>query len=184
MKVGFIGLGRMGQAMSRRLLDSGYEVAVYNRTADKTKPLLDLGAKPAASIGEVSNFGRAVFTMLTDDAAVMDVVGRPGGLREAMPMGGIHICAGTHSVAAIGALQELHKVAGQILIAAPVSAARTLSRPATLRSSWLGRRKRRTIVGRYLRRSPGASSKRVQTLHRRLRSNSPTTSWSVVPLKP
>ena len=39
MKVGFIGLGRMGQAMSRRLLDGGYEVAVYNRTADKMKPL-------------------------------------------------------------------------------------------------------------------------------------------------
>jgi 6-phosphogluconate dehydrogenase (decarboxylating) len=53
MKVGFIGLGRMGGAMSRRLLDGGYEVAVYNRTADKMKSLLDLGAKPAASIGEV-----------------------------------------------------------------------------------------------------------------------------------
>jgi 3-hydroxyisobutyrate dehydrogenase-like beta-hydroxyacid dehydrogenase len=120
MKVGFIGLGRMGEAMSRRLLDGGHEVAVYNRTVDKVKPLLDLGAKPAASIGEVSNFSRAVFTMLTDDEAVMEVVSQPGGLRETMPKGGIHICAGTHSIAAISALQELHKLAGQILIAAPV----------------------------------------------------------------
>jgi 3-hydroxyisobutyrate dehydrogenase-like beta-hydroxyacid dehydrogenase len=92
MKVGFIGLGRMGEAMSRRLLDGGHEVAVYNRTADKTKPLVDLGAKPAASIGEVGNSSRAVFTMLTDDAAVMDVVGKPDGPRETMPTGGIHIC--------------------------------------------------------------------------------------------
>src|SRR5580692_4304937 len=53
MKVGFIGLGRMGGAMVRRLLDGGHEVAVYNRTADKMKPLVDLGAKPAASIGVV-----------------------------------------------------------------------------------------------------------------------------------
>ena len=120
LKVGFIGLGRMGEAMSRRLLDGGHEVAVYNRTAVKVKPLVDLGAKPAASIGEVSNFSGAVFTMLTDDAAVMDVVAKPGGLRETMPSGGIHICAGTHSVAAISALQEPHKLAGQILIAAPV----------------------------------------------------------------
>ena len=120
MKVGFIGLGRMGEAMSRRLLEGGHEVAVYNRTAGKLKPLVDLGAKSAASIGQVTNFGRAVFTMLTDDAAVMDVVGKPGGLRETMPAGGIHICAGTHSVAAISTLQELHKPAGQILIAAPV----------------------------------------------------------------
>ena len=44
MKVGFVGLGRMGQAMTRRLLDGGHEVGVYNRTADKLKPLIDLGA--------------------------------------------------------------------------------------------------------------------------------------------
>jgi hypothetical protein len=43
------------------------------------------GAKPAASIGEVSNFSRAVFTMLTDDAAVLEVVSQPGGLRETLP---------------------------------------------------------------------------------------------------
>jgi 3-hydroxyisobutyrate dehydrogenase-like beta-hydroxyacid dehydrogenase len=120
MKAGFIGLGRMGEAMARRMLDGGYEVAVYNRTEGKVKPLIDLGGKPAASIAEVSNFGRAVFTMLTDDAAVMDVVGKAGGLRETMRAGGIHICAGTHSVAAIRALHEQHKAAGQILVAAPV----------------------------------------------------------------
>ena len=84
-----------------------------------SKPLVDLGAKSAASIGKVSNLSRAVFTMLTDDA-VMDVVGRPGGLRETLPTGGIHVCAGTHSVAAVASLQKLHKFAGQILIAAPV----------------------------------------------------------------
>jgi 3-hydroxyisobutyrate dehydrogenase-like beta-hydroxyacid dehydrogenase len=75
MKAGFIGLGRMGEAMARKLLDGGHEVSVYNRTEGKVKPLIDLGGKPAASIADVSNFGRAVFTMLTDDAAVMDVIG-------------------------------------------------------------------------------------------------------------
>ena len=38
MKVGFIGLGRMGQAMARRLLDAGHELAVYNRTTAKPRP--------------------------------------------------------------------------------------------------------------------------------------------------
>jgi 3-hydroxyisobutyrate dehydrogenase-like beta-hydroxyacid dehydrogenase len=129
MKVGFVGLGRMGQAMCRRLLDGGHDVAVYNRTGDKTKPLTDLGAKPAGSVGDAAHFGPAVFTMLSDDAAVMEVVGQPGGLIDSMPKGSIHICAGTHSVAAIGTLQELHKLAGQILIAAPV-----LGRPDVLAS--------------------------------------------------
>ena len=45
MKAGFIGLGRMGQAMARRLLDGGHDLGVYNRTAEKLKPLIGLGAK-------------------------------------------------------------------------------------------------------------------------------------------
>jgi len=116
MKVGFVGLGRMGQAMTRRLLDGGHEVGVHNRTADKLKPLLDLGAKPMASIKAAANFGTAVFSMLADDAALFDVVEQPGGLKEALPRNGIHICAGTHSVAAITKLTAMHAAAGQFLI--------------------------------------------------------------------
>ena len=71
MKVGFVGLGRMGQAMTQRLLGGGHEVGVYNRTAEKLKPLLDLGAQPMASIKDAANYGAAVFTMLSDDAALL-----------------------------------------------------------------------------------------------------------------
>jgi 3-hydroxyisobutyrate dehydrogenase-like beta-hydroxyacid dehydrogenase len=120
MRVGFIGLGRMGHVMTRRLLDGGHEVGVYNRTAEKTKSLLEIGAKPTTSIKEVANFGEVVFTMLTDDVAVMEVVGKSGGLRESLPKGAIHICAGTHSVAAMRKLEALHADAGQVLIATPV----------------------------------------------------------------
>ena len=120
MKVGFIGLGRMGQVMARRLIDGGHEVGVYNRTPDKMKSLTDHGGKPMASIKAAATFGDAVFTMLTDDAAVLDVVTQPGGLKEALPQGGVHICAGTHSVAAIQKLAAIHAAAGQVLIASPV----------------------------------------------------------------
>ncbi len=120
MKVGFIGLGRMGDVMVRRLLGAGHEVGVYNRTPEKMKPLTDAGAKPMASIKAAATFGEAVFTMLTDDAAVADVVGRTGGIKESLPAGGVHICCGTHSVAAIEKLKALHAEAGQILIASPI----------------------------------------------------------------
>jgi acyl CoA:acetate/3-ketoacid CoA transferase beta subunit len=120
MKVGFIGLGRMGEVMARRLLDAKHEVGVYNRTAEKTKPLVDAGAKRAEPIKAAAQFGDAVFTMLTDDAAVLQVVEQPGGLKEALPKGGIHICAGTHSVGAIQKLKDIHAEAGQILIASPM----------------------------------------------------------------
>jgi glutamyl-tRNA reductase len=43
--VGWIGVGRMGSALVRRLLDAGYDVAVYNRTRSKAEPLAEYGAK-------------------------------------------------------------------------------------------------------------------------------------------
>jgi hypothetical protein len=120
MKVGFIGLGRMGHAMARRLIDGGHDVGVYNRSADKLKPLTDAGAKAMASIKAAANFGDAVFTMLADDAAVMEVVNKSGGLLESLPQGGIHVCAGTHSVDCIGKLKHLHGERGQVLLATPM----------------------------------------------------------------
>ncbi|MGA2891442.1 MAG: NAD(P)-dependent oxidoreductase [Xanthobacteraceae bacterium] len=120
MKVGFIGLGRMGTAMVGRLLEGGHDVGVFNRTPDKIKPLTDRGAKPLASMQAAANYGDAVFTMLADDAAVLDVVGKAGGLLQSLPKGGIHICAGTHSVATIAKLKALHGEARQILIATPM----------------------------------------------------------------
>ena len=133
MKAGFIGLGRMGQAMARRLLDGGHDLGVYNRTAEKLKPLVGNGAKPLDSIKAAATYGEAVFTMLADDAAVMDVVSKPGGLSESLPRGGIHICAGTHGVACIAALKERHGKAGQILLATPM-----LGRPEMVSSGQAG----------------------------------------------
>jgi 3-hydroxyisobutyrate dehydrogenase-like beta-hydroxyacid dehydrogenase len=120
MKVGFIGLGRMGQVMTRRLIEAGHEVGVYNRSPEKLKPLTDAGAKAVPSLKAAATFGEAVFTMVSDDAAVFEVVNQPGGIKESLPPGGVHICAGTHSVAAIQKLTQIHADAGQVLIATPM----------------------------------------------------------------
>jgi 3-hydroxyisobutyrate dehydrogenase-like beta-hydroxyacid dehydrogenase len=133
MKVGFIGLGRMGGAMARRLLEAGHDVGAYNRTAARSKPLIDAGAKHLDSIKAAATYGNAVFTMLADDAAVLDVVSQPGGLLASLPKGGIHICAGTHSVAAMTKLKALHGKAGQVLIATPM-----LGRPELVASGQAG----------------------------------------------
>jgi 3-hydroxyisobutyrate dehydrogenase-like beta-hydroxyacid dehydrogenase len=133
MKVGFIGLGRMGSAMARRLIEAGHEVGAYNRTADRLKSVIELGAKPLDSIKAAASYGEAVFTMLADDAAVTEVVTRAGGLLASLPKGGIHICAGTHSVACIQALKKLHADAGQVLIATPM-----LGRPEVVASAQAG----------------------------------------------
>ena len=133
MKVGFIGLGRMGSAMARRLIDGKHDVGVYNRSTDRLKPLTDAGAKALDSIKAAATYGDAVFTMLADDAALLEVVTKPGGLLQSLPKSGIHICAGTHSVAAMQNVKKLHGDSGQILIATPM-----LGRPELVASGQAG----------------------------------------------
>jgi 3-hydroxyisobutyrate dehydrogenase-like beta-hydroxyacid dehydrogenase len=133
MKVGFIGLGRMGQAMVTRMLHAGHEVTVFNRTPEKSKPLADAGARVAKSIAEAAGFGEATFTMLTDDAAVEEVARQKSGLLEALPKGGIHVCSGTHGVGVIRALTKAHSDKGQILVTAPI-----LGRPEQVLSGVVG----------------------------------------------
>lgn len=133
MKVGFIGAGRMGRAMARRLIEASHDIAVFNRTAAKAVELVQSGAKSAASLAHAACYGDAVFTMLADDAALDDVAGQKGGLLESLPKGGIHICSGTHGIAAIRRLKAAHAAREQILVTAPV-----LGRPELVASGQAG----------------------------------------------
>jgi 3-hydroxyisobutyrate dehydrogenase-like beta-hydroxyacid dehydrogenase len=133
LKVAFIGLGRMGQAMASRLLAAGHDVLLYNRTAEKLLPLTRLGARAATSIAQAAQYAGLVITMLSDDAALESVARGSGGLIEALPAGGIHIAMGTHDVKVIKSLAAAHAAANQILISAPV-----LGRPEAVTSGRLG----------------------------------------------
>jgi 3-hydroxyisobutyrate dehydrogenase-like beta-hydroxyacid dehydrogenase len=133
MKVGFIGTGRMGRAMARRLIGASHDLAVFNRTPGKTKELVDAGAKALASLAQAARYGEAVFTMLADDAALDDVAGQKDGLLESLPRGGIHICSGTHGVGIIRKLKAAHAARGQVLLAAPM-----LGRPEMVASGQAG----------------------------------------------
>ena len=133
MKIGFIGLGRMGGAMAQRLIEAGNDLTVYNRTPAKAQALATAGAKVVGSIAEAARYGDAVFTMLADDAAVADVAMRKDGLLQSLPKGGIHICAGTHGVDVIRRLTAAHAEAGQIMVASPM-----LGRPEMVTSGQAG----------------------------------------------
>lgn len=78
-KLGYLGLGMMGFPMSRRLLDAGYDVAIWNRSAGKAKVLIEAGAILAAKPQEVAASASIIFMCLTDAAAVEDVVFGPDG---------------------------------------------------------------------------------------------------------
>jgi len=80
MNVGVAGLGNMGTAVAARLIETGNEVTVWNRTAQKCAPLAAAGAGVAASPAALASKVETVITMLTDAAAIDAVYGGPAGL--------------------------------------------------------------------------------------------------------
>lgn len=79
MKVGFIGLGRLGKTMARRLASQGTDLAVWNRTREKAE---DLGLKVAETPAALLSESEIVFLNLFDSDAVQSVLGDRGGLLE------------------------------------------------------------------------------------------------------
>ena len=69
-RIGFVGLGRMGQAMAGRLLTGGLPLAVHNRTRAKADQLLMQGASWAATPDVLAEQSDIILTILTDDRAV------------------------------------------------------------------------------------------------------------------
>src|SRR5262245_64862513 len=80
MRVGVAGLGVMGAAVQARLMEVGHEVTGWNRTAEKTKSLADIGAKVASTPAQLASAVEATITMLTDAVAIDAVYNGPSGL--------------------------------------------------------------------------------------------------------
>jgi len=120
MKVAFIGTGRMGGAMTGRLLAENHDVGIYDRMPEQVKAVAAKGAKALGSIAEAARYGEAVFSMLPDDNAAIDIVEQKGGLIETLPRGGVHILGGTHSVACVQRLTAAHTGAGQVMLTTPM----------------------------------------------------------------
>src|ERR1700749_3436474 len=70
MKIGFIGLGNMGTGIAANLQRAGHEMAVWNRSPQKARSLVDQGAVLASSPGAAASGREIVLTMLADDAAL------------------------------------------------------------------------------------------------------------------
>ncbi len=118
MQLGFIGLGRMGQAMIPRLLAAGYPITVWNRTAERAAPLVERGATAAASPAAVAAGADITLSILSDDRAVEEVY---TGLLEADISGKLFIEMSTIRPATIEKLAAALAAKGAELLDAPVS---------------------------------------------------------------
>ena len=121
MKIGFVGLGIMGRPMALNILKGGFDLTVWARRAESMAPLLDAGAKGAASAAEVAAGCDVVFSMVSDAADVEQVALGAGGVVEGARPGLIFVDMSTIAPAAAQAIAARLAERGLTMLDAPVS---------------------------------------------------------------
>ena len=120
-KVGFIGLGIMGQGMSRNLLKAGFEVIVWNRTAGKIDALVANGAQAGANPADVAARCDITVICVSDTPDVEAVINEPNGVLEGAKAGGLVIDCSTISPTVTVKLAEALAEKGVAMLDAPIS---------------------------------------------------------------
>lgn len=120
MKIGVAGLGRMGAAIAKRLIECGHEVAVWNRSPGKAAPLVALGARESASPAALAASVEAVVTILTDAAAIEAVYGGAEGLLAGAAPGTLFLEMSTVRPETEVALAARVAAAGGVFVECPV----------------------------------------------------------------
>ncbi|TDB87911.1 NAD(P)-dependent oxidoreductase [Actinomadura sp. KC216] len=119
-RVGWIGTGRMGYAMAERLVRSGLAVSVWNRTRRKAEPLAEHGAVIVDKITDLAA-ADVVFTMVSTDADLRDVLLGAGGLLTAARSPGVIVDCSTVSAEVSREMRAAARARGADLLCAPVS---------------------------------------------------------------
>ncbi len=120
MHIGIAGIGKMGAAIAQRLMEVGHKVTVWNRSADKTKPLADAGASVAATPAELASKTETTITIVTDAAAIDTVYSGPSGLLSGDVKGKLFIEMSTVPPATPMALATKVRAKGASLVECPV----------------------------------------------------------------
>jgi 3-hydroxyisobutyrate dehydrogenase len=123
-RVGFLGLGVMGQPMALRLARAGVDLVVWNRTASRCRPLADAGVRVAATAAEVCASTGTVVVMLSDEAAIDEVLDRGGPSFAGLVRDRVLVVMGTHAPAYSRSLEVDVVAAGGAYVEAPVSGSR------------------------------------------------------------
>jgi 3-hydroxyisobutyrate dehydrogenase len=120
-RIGFIGLGIMGQGMARNLLRAGFDLTIWNRTAAKMQPLLEAGARAAASPVELASRCTVVITCVSDTPDVEEVVLGENGAIHGLQAGSLLIDMSTISPQVTQEISRRLGERGAHMLDAPVS---------------------------------------------------------------
>ncbi len=121
LTVACIGLGRMGSGIAINIQKHGFPLTVWNRSSEKTKPLVSAGCASARTPREAAAAAEIVVTNLMDDASVLDTVTGENGILAGMRPGSIHIGTTTISPNLATRLAAMHAAHGSHYIAGPVA---------------------------------------------------------------
>ena len=121
LKIGWIGLGNMGNPMANNLLKAGHDLTVYNRSKNKEEALLQAGARSASSPQALLDSCDIVITMLSDDAAVKEIFEGPLGLLSSANPGKLIIDMSTVAPSTSRYLSEACRKHQLSFLDAPVS---------------------------------------------------------------
>jgi len=120
-RIGFIGLGDMGQVIVPRLIDAGHEVKGWNRTPGKDEALVSLGMTRADSPADAARDVDAVFSIVTDGAAVETVALGDDGVIHGLSPESVYLDMSTVSPSVSRRVAAAFADAGRVMLDAPVS---------------------------------------------------------------
>ena len=119
-RLAWLGTGRMGSAMARRLVDAGNDVTVWNRTTSKTQPLVDAGASVVENIADLAGTD-VVFIMVSTPADLDQVVLGENGLLSGTNLPSVVVDCSTVDVAASSRVRAALSERGVEFLASPIS---------------------------------------------------------------
>jgi 3-hydroxyisobutyrate dehydrogenase len=132
MKVGFIGLGRMGAPMGSNILAAGHDLLVHDVRPDAAAGLLAAGASWAGSPHQAGTGRDVVITMLPGPSQVEEVLPGPSGLLAGLPAGATWVDMSTSVPAVADKVRSLARARGIAVVDAPVSGGVTGARDGML----------------------------------------------------
>jgi len=121
MKLGFLGLGDMGQAIIPRLISAGHHVTGWNRTRQKAEPLFRIGMTWADTPREVAASSDLVFSIVTDADAVRTLTLGKGGVIEGLRRDSVYLDMSTIDPEASRSIANEFDKAGLIMMDCPIS---------------------------------------------------------------
>jgi 3-hydroxyisobutyrate dehydrogenase-like beta-hydroxyacid dehydrogenase len=119
--IGFIGLGIMGQPMALNLVRAGFPATVFNRTRSKAEPLERAGAQVASTPAEAARDAEVIVTIVSDTAAVEEVICGKSGVLETIRPGAVLIDSSTISPTVSRKLANQLAGKGASMLDAPVT---------------------------------------------------------------